>query len=113
MLYEGSSRMTRVFFLEKALFSSLYLRYLSLWWEASFSKEIHFPGLPLVFLCGIIRLVLAFFIEDFALLGGVAGVFTMERSIQLGIIFLVFLTMLVLFFKLGVLFIPLDVAVLF
>ena len=75
-------------------------------------QEIHFPGLPLVILCVILRLFLAFRIEDFALPGGVADIFTMEREIQLGMIFLAFITMLVLSFKLGGLFLPLGFAVL-
>ena len=77
-----------------------------------FFQEIHFPGLPLVVLCGILRLVLSICLEDFALPGGVAGVFTTERAIQLGMFFMTFLTMLVLFFKLGAPFLPLGVAAL-
>ena len=58
------------------MFSFLYLSYFSLWWEASFSKDTYFPGLFLVVLCGILRLVLSLLLEEF---GGVAVVFTMER----------------------------------
>ena len=77
-----------------------------------FFQEIHFHGLPIVILCVILRLVLAFILDYFALSGGVAGVFTMERAIQFGMLFLEFLTMLVLSFKLGDIFPPLVVAVL-
>ena len=69
-----------------------------------FFQKIHFPGLPLLILCGIIRLFFAFRLEDFAILGVVAGVFTMERAIHLGILFLAFLTMLVLSFELEAIF---------
>ena len=78
----------------------------------SFFQNIHFPGLPFVILCGILSLFLAFRLEYFALPGGVAGVFTMEIAIQLGMLFLEFLTMLVLSFKLEALFLPLGVDVL-
>ena len=75
-------------------------------------QEIHFPGLALVVRCVILRLVFSICLEDFALPGGVAGIFTMEIAIQLGMFFMTFLTMLVLFFKLGALFLPLGVSVL-
>ena len=51
-------------------------------------------------------------LEEFALSRGVAGVLTMERAIQIGMLFLVFLTMLVLSFKFNAIFLPLGVAVL-
>ena len=75
-------------------------------------RRSHFPGIPLVILCGILRLFLAFCLEYFALPGGVAGVFNMEISIQLGMLFLAFLTILVLSFKIEAFFLPLGVAVL-
>ena len=75
-----------------------------------FLQEIHFPGLPLVILLGEIRLSLAFQLEDGAFPGGVTVVFIMKRAIQLGILLLVFLTMLV--FGLEVLFLPFGVTVL-
>ena len=74
-----------------------------------FLQEIHFPGLPLVILLGELRLFLAFWLEDVALPGGVTGIFTMKKSIQLGVLLLAFLTMLV--FGLEALF-PLWVTVL-
>ena len=77
-----------------------------------FLQEIHFPGLPLVILLVVLRLLLAFRLEDVALPGGVTGVFTMKISIQIGILLLVFLTMLILSFKLEALFLPVDIAVL-
>ena len=77
-----------------------------------FFQDIHFSGLPLVILCEILRLVLSFRLEIFSLPGGVAGVLTIEREIQLGMLFLEFLTMLVLSFKLEAIFLPLGVAVL-
>ena len=79
---------------------------------ALFLQEIHSPGLPLVFLLVELRLSLAFCLEDVALPGGVTGVFTMKREIQLGILLLAFLTMLVLSFGLEALFPPLGVTVL-
>ena len=69
-----------------------------------FLQEIHFPGLPLVILLGELRIFLAFRLEDVALPGGVTGIFTMKRSIQLEVLLLAFLTMLV--FGLEVLFLP-------
>ena len=75
-----------------------------------FLQEIHFPILSLVILLGELRLFLAFHLEDVALPGGVAGVFTMKRAIQLGMLLLAFLTMLV--FGLEALFLPLGVTVL-
>ena len=56
--------------------------------------------------------LLAFSLEDSALPGDVAGVFTMERAIKLGMVFLAFLTMFLFSFKLKALFLPLGVAVL-
>ena len=75
-----------------------------------FLQEIHFPGLPLVILLGELRIFLAFYLADVAPDGGVAGVFTMRRAIQLGMLLLVFLIMLV--FGLEALFLPLGVTVL-
>ena len=69
-----------------------------------FLQEIHFPRLPLVVLLGELRLFLAFCLEDFALPGGVTGIFPMKRSIQLGVLLLAFLTMLI--FGLEALFLP-------
>ena len=76
-----------------------------------FFQEIHFPGIPIVVLCGILRLVLSICLEDFAIPGGVAVVFTMETSIKRRMFFMMFLTMFVLFFEFGALFLPLGVAV--
>ena len=69
-----------------------------------FLQENHFPGLPLVILIGVLRLLLAFRLGDVALPGGVAGVFTMKRAIQLVMLILAFITMLVLSFELEALF---------
>ena len=77
-----------------------------------FLQEIHFPGLPLVIILGVLRLFPAFRLEDIALPGGVAGVFTLNRSIQLGILILVFLNMLVLSFELEALFLNFGITVL-
>ena len=73
-----------------------------------FLQEIQFPGLPLVILLGELRIFLAFRLEEVALPGGVTGVFTMKRAIQLGMLLLVFLTMLVLYFEIGAIFITLG-----
>ena len=75
-----------------------------------FLQEIHFPGLPLAILLGELRLFLAFRLEEVVLPGGVTGIFTIKRSIQLGMILLSFLTMLV--FGLEAIFLPLGVTVL-
>ena len=48
-----------------------------------FLQYIHFPGLTLVILLVELRIFFAFPLEDVALPGGVAGVFTMNREIQL------------------------------
>ena len=77
-----------------------------------FLQEIHFPGLPLVILLGELRHFLDFRLEDVALPGGVTGVFTTKRAIQLGMLLLEFLTMLVLYFYLEALFILFGVTVL-
>ena len=69
-----------------------------------FLQDIHFPGLPPVILLVVLRLLLAFRLEEVALPGGVTGVFTTKRAIQLGVLLLEFLTMLVLTFDLQVLF---------
>ena len=77
-----------------------------------FLQEIHFPRLPLVILLGVLRLLLAFQLEDITLPCGVAGVFTMKREIHLGILILAFLTMLILSFELEALFLLFGVIVL-
>ena len=77
-----------------------------------FFQEIRFPGLPHVVLCGILRLVFRICLEEFALPGGVDFVSTMERAIKRRIFLMIFLTMSVLFFELGALFLPLGVDVL-
>ena len=77
-----------------------------------FFQDINFTGFTIVVLCGILRLVLSLFLEEFSLPGGVTAVFTTERAIQRRMFFMTFLTMFVLFFKLGALFLPLGVAVL-
>ena len=77
-----------------------------------FFQEIHFPGLPLVFLCGILKLVFSLCLEDFALPGGVAFVFSIVRTPWKKFCFMTFLTMFVPFFELGALFLTLGVAVL-
>ena len=75
-----------------------------------FLQHIHFPGIPLVILLGELRLFLAFRLDNVSLPGGVTGILTMKRAIQLEILTLAFLTMLV--FGLEVLFLPLGVTVL-
>ena len=77
-----------------------------------FFQEIHFPGLPLLFLCGILRLVLSLCLDYFALPGGVAVFLTMDRAIKQRLFLMTFLIIFVLFFELGALFLPLGVAVL-
>ena len=77
-----------------------------------FLQEIHFPGLPLLILLGLLRLFLAIRLEDVALPGGVNGVFTMKVVIKLGMLLLVFLTMLVLSFELEAHFLLFGVTVL-
>ena len=75
-----------------------------------FLQEIHFPGLPILILLGELRLFLAFRFEGVALPGGVTGVFTMKRSIQLVMLLLEFPNMLV--FGLEAIFLTLGVTVL-
>ena len=77
-----------------------------------FFREIHFPVLSLVVLFGILRLVLSLCLEYSAISRGVDIVFTMERAIQRRMFFMTFLSMFVLFFKLGALFLILGVVVL-
>ena len=72
-----------------------------------FFQEIHLTGLLLVILLGELMLFLDFRLEDVSLPGGVTGIFTMKRAIQLGMMLLEFLTMI--FFGLEVLFLPLGV----
>ena len=109
-LSEGSSRMTRVFFLKERLVELLVLELLCPLVGGLFIQDIHFPGLPLVILLGGLRIFLAFSLEDIALSLGVTGVFTIKRAIQIGMLLLEFLTMLV--FVLEALFLPLGVTVL-
>ena len=97
-------------FLREILFEILVLQVLFPLVGGFFLQEIHFPGLPLVILPGEIRIFLVFRLEEVAPHGGVAGVFTMKRAIQLGMLLLVFLIMLV--FGLEALFLPLGVTVL-
>ena len=49
-----------------------------------FLQDIHFPGIPLVILLGVLMLFLDFRLEDVEIPGDVASVFTMNRAIQLG-----------------------------
>ena len=56
---------------------------------------MHFPRLPLVVLLGEIRLFLAFCLDEVALPGGMTGILTIKRAIQLRVLLLAFLTMLV------------------
>ena len=69
-----------------------------------FLQDIHFSGLPLLVLLGEPRMFLAFCLEDIALPGGVTGIFTMKRAIQLVVLLLALITMLV--FGLEALFLP-------
>ena len=48
-----------------------------------FLQEIHFSGIPFVILLGVLRIFLAFRLEDVAPPGLETGVFTMKISIQL------------------------------
>ena len=78
-----------------------------------FLQDIHLPGLSIVILLGLLRFFLAFCLEEVTLPGGVTGVSTMKRAIQLEIMLLEFLTMLVLSFELKALFLHFGVTVLF
>ena len=77
-----------------------------------FLQDIHFPGLPLVILLGVLMLFIDFCLEDVALPGGVSGIFTIKRAIQLGMLLLSFLTMFVLSIALEALFLLFGVTVL-
>ena len=82
-------------FLGERLVEILVLEVLCPLMRRFFLQEIDFPRLPLVVLLGELRLSLAFFLEDVAFPGGVTGILSIKRAIQLGGTLLAFVTMLV------------------